>query len=1003
MTPRGRGRRAADPATDRVRDHGREPGRFTAPTAMVRAPARTDVAVTCLGLTFENDAKRLDHFSRLLRRGLEELHTKLGGVPFTNVDRVASLMSTIEHWPMGDDTRLRALADRMNMTDDPAKDLLQRWKDEVGFPHGQISDILALSDPPYYTACPNPFLGTFARAYGKIYDPSVPYRRKPFAVDVREGKSHKIYQAHGYHTKVPHLAIVPSILHYTKPNDLVLDGFAGSGMTGVAAQWCETAPTGYRNKIETTWLQSGFNSPCWGPRHVILNDLSPIASFIAANYNRSFDVDAFNEAGRTLLSEVKTDIGWMYETLHSDGKTKGSITYTVWSEVFYCPECTSELAFLDVALDHETGRVLENFPCPTCDVSLKKEKLVRVFETYADSATGGLSRRPTFRPSLIRYTVNRQTFEKAPDAHDHAILRKIGQRAFPSEIPTNRLPIGEMYHGSRLAPKGIEYAHHFFLPRPAHALATLWRQASNYPEPRIRHMLLYLVEQAIPTFSLLNRYRPNRSGQANQVLSGVYYIPSQLAETSVNYRFGMKFDRMVAAFKSLSRNTARSCITTGNVAHATTLPNDSIDYIFTDPPFGENIYYADLNLLVESWHRVLTNVKTEAVIDAFKNKYLADYQMLMRRSFKEYRRVLKPGRWITVVFHNSRNAVWTAIQQAMLESGFVVADVRSLDKVQGSYRQVTSTAVKQDLVISAYKPNGGLEERFALDPGTEQGAWDFVSAHLDQLPVCVLRDDRLEIVNERLAHVLFDRMVGFHVLRGATVPLSASDFLVGLARRFPERDGMVFLPEQVAEYDRKRIAVREAAQLEIFVIDEAAAIQWLKWLLRRRPQTFQDIHPQFLKRIAGWHRHEKLPELTEVLQQNFLMYDGLAEVPSQIHAYLSTNFKDFRNLPKDDKRLRAKAKDRWYLPDPSKASDLEKIRERALLREFGEYKDSRRRRIARFRVEAMRAGFRKAWQEQDYDTILAVAKRIEAAVLHEDPKLLMWYDQAVTRSNREAL
>ena len=66
------------------------------------------------------------------------------------------------------------------------------------------------------------------------------YRREPFAVDVSEGKQDPIYKAHSYHTKVPHLAIVPLILHYTEPGDLIMDGFCGSGMTGVAAQWCDT-------------------------------------------------------------------------------------------------------------------------------------------------------------------------------------------------------------------------------------------------------------------------------------------------------------------------------------------------------------------------------------------------------------------------------------------------------------------------------------------------------------------------------------------------------------------------------------------------------------------------------------------------------------------------------------------------------------------------------------------------------------------------------------------
>ena len=111
-------------------------------------------------------------------------------------------------------------------------------------------------------------------ACGKPDDPDEPYRRKPFAVDVSEGKTHPVYRAHGYHTKVPHLAIVPSILHYTEPGDLVLDGFAGTGMTGVAAQWCGTAPDSYRKELEALWAKEGFGKPSWGLRRTIQNDLS---------------------------------------------------------------------------------------------------------------------------------------------------------------------------------------------------------------------------------------------------------------------------------------------------------------------------------------------------------------------------------------------------------------------------------------------------------------------------------------------------------------------------------------------------------------------------------------------------------------------------------------------------------------------------------------------------------------------------------------------------------
>jgi len=207
----------------------------------------------------------------------------------------------------------------------------------------------------------------------------------------------------------------------------------------------------------------------------------------------------------------------------------------------------------------------------------------------------------------------------------------------------------------------------------------------------------------------------------------------------------------------------------------------------------------------------------------------------------------------------------------------------------------------------------------------------------------------------------------------------------------------------VAEYDKKRISASELRQLQLLVSDEASAIQWLKQQLTSKPQTFQEIHPQFMKELGGWQKHEKALELMELLEENFLCYDGEADVPSQIHSYLSTNFKDLRNLSKDDAALQEKAKDRWYVPDPYKAGDLEKLRERALLREFEEYRQSKQKRLKVFRTEAIRAGFKRAWSERDYDTILQVAEKIPDSILQEDPKLLMWYDQAVTRTSAERL
>ena len=883
------------------------------------------------------------------------------------------------------------------------RELLPKLRRRPDFPTGTDEDILRLSDPPWYTACPNPFLDEFVRCYGRPYHPDEPYHREPFAVDVSIGKTDPLYRAHGYHTKVPHLAIVPSILHYTKPGDLVLDGFCGSGMTGVAAQWCATAPAAYRQKIEAEWKAAGRAAPEWGARRAILGDLSPAATFIAANYNIPFDVAEFAEAARKLLDGVEEEIGWMYETRHTDG-TAARINYTVWSEVFACPECAAEIVFIDHALDRDTGRTQPGFPCPECSAALSKDNLQRSFETQVDPASQKPWRRIRLRPVFLNYTTNGNRFEKPLDQEDRAILDRIATLPVSPEMPTVAFPIGEMGHGSRLAPKGFTHVHHLFVPRASNVLSLTWRRACDVLNHRTRRALLFFVEQAIWGMSVLNRYQPLQHGQlggsqVNRQLSGVYYVGSQIAEVNPWYILTGKLTRLA---KSLSASRAKRLVTvsTEDCGHSEVRPN-TVDYIFTDPPFGENIPYADLNYVVESWHRVTTATPSEATVDRAKGKGLLDYQHLMRQCFEEYCRVLKPGRWMTVVFHNSKNAVWNSIQEALQAAGFVVADVRTLDKKQGSFRQVTSTAVKQDLVISAYKPNGGLEERFRVIAGTEDGAWEFVETHLARLPTFAERDGRSEVMLERQDFLLFDRMVAFHVRRGATVPLSAAEFYAGLRRRFPERDGMFFLPVQIPRYDTRRVNARGLFEPAVVVRDEESAIRWLRAELKRKPQTFQELHPSFIREIGGWTKHETALELSLLLDQNFVCYDGDGPVPGPIHAWLSTAFKDLRNLRKDASALRRRAEARWYPPDPTKAPDMEMLRQKLLLREFWKYASDETRGLRTVRLEAVRAGFRDCWQKQDDATILAVGKKIPRNALHEDPKLLMWYDQALTRSEAQ--
>lgn len=876
------------------------------------------------------------------------------------------------------------------------------FRSQDGFPVGSDDDIVELSDPPYFTMCPNPFLTELIEHVGRDYNKQLPYAREPLAIDVSEGKTDPLYRAHGYHTKVPHQAIVPSILHYTEPGDVIFDGFSGSGMTALAAQFCEHPPKAYKEKVEASCKINGRRAPEWGRRYAILNDLSPAAGFIAANYTSPFDLVQFEHQANRLLKEVSAESGWMYKTTHTDGSVC-DIEYTVWSQIYNCPECAAELDFYSRARDSSNDGVLENFTCPSCSAELTKSKLdvskVAYFDERLQTTINTLKRVPV----IICYKKSNQRYNKTPDAADLARIKEIEGKSGLADLPLSAFPFSDMWEATRLRAKGVTHVHHMFLARPSIAFSGLWAKVKALPVGRTRNMLIFFVEQAILGMSILARYAPTHFSQVNQYLSGVYYVGSQVVDVSPGYILEGKLKRLIAAFRGFVPSEGSSWIGVGSSTHLA-MPDKSIDYIFTDPPFGDNIPYSELNFVVESFLGVITNATSEAVVDRSKEnpkaqKGIDDYRMLLTAVFSEYFRVLKPGRWMTVVFSNTSAAVWNSIQNSLQTAGFVVSNVSTLDKKQLGFKAITTTtAVKQDLVISAYKPNGGLEERFAASGGTDESAWDFVQTHLKNLPISKMRGGVLEDVPERDPRRIFDRMVAWFVKHNSPVPLSSAEFQVGISQRFPERDGMIFLPAQVDEYDKRRLSLGTAPQRDLFVDDERSAIDWLSDFLKSKPSTSQDINPFFTQKLgAGWRKYEQRPELARLLEDNFLKYDGAGPVPNQIHTYLSSNWRELRGLDKNSPSLVERAKDRWYVGDPNKQQDVEKRRDRALLKEFERYRSHTGKKLKEVRLEVLRTGFKAAWAAREYQVILDVANRVAEDIWQEDEKLLTFYDMAETR------
>lgn len=867
--------------------------------------------VTCLGKTFSSEDERREYFRDELRKALPEL------------------------------------------------------KKLEGFPIGEDEDIIALSDPPYYTACPNPWLNDFISEWEKEKE-SILNRKdnfhvaSPYASDVSEGKNNPIYNAHSYHTKVPHPAIMRYILHYTQPGDIIFDGFAGTGMTGVAAQLCGNPDSELKTKIEREFKEMNLSPPVWGARKAICGDLSPIASFIAYNYNTPVDVEEFKREAERILKEVEQECGWMYETNHKPTPNsqiqKGKINYTVWSDVFICSNCSGEIVFWNVAVDHEVGKVKDEFECNHCRAKQTKRNVSKAMATVYDSAIGQTIQQAKTVPVLINYSVGKSRFNKSPDSDDLALIKKIDEMDIPYWFPTDKLPKGDKM-GDPLN-KGITNVHHFYTKKALNTLSYCYNLAKLND---LKKYKMFFIEQATLGMSKMARYVPTHYSQVNQYLSGTLYVGSQVVDVPPSYILNGKIKKLPKLFESINQ---RQVIYTQSSNVIKNIKNNSIDYIFTDPPFGANIMYSELNFLWESWLKVKTNNKTEAIENKTQGKSFLEYQDLMYQCFKEYYRVLKPGKWMTVEFSNTSAAVWNGIQTAIQKAGFVVANVAALDKQQGSFNAVTNTtSVKQDLVISCYKPSEEFDVLFHRHEG-EVAVWDFINEHLNHLPIHVSLGKKTTAVIERSAKILYDRLVSFYIVRNLPVPLDVKDFQDGLKKRYVERDGMFFTQEQIDEYETKKAQTTEVLQYALIVTTESEGIEWLKRELSQKPMTYQDIQPKWMKAITAVRKGDILPELKEILTENFIQ--------------------------ESDKK--------WRIPDMNEAKDREIMRNKVLHKEFQEYVEQlnlqKVKKLKEVRMEALRAGFKLSWEKKEFQTIVMVAEKIPQSLLLEDEQLLMLYDIA---------
>ena len=279
-----------------------------------------------------------------------------------------------------------------------------------------------------------------------------------------------------------------------------------------------------------------------------------------------------------------------------------------------------------------------------------------------------------------------------------------------------------MFSRSGLGKSGLTATAQFFSPRNAIALLELWREIQAVENDRLQKKLAFSFTAILPRASRRYQWSAQRPLNAQ---NQTYYIAPVYYEWNVFELFKRKVEAAIRAGADLfagaplfgrdaANNVTYTLASAGNLSH---LADASVDYVFTDPPFGSNIFYSDMNLFHEAWLGEVTDHAHEAVMHTTgrkKNGAAQRYEALLRDAFAEAFRVLKPGRYMSVVFGNSDGQVWGLVQRAMRNAGFcsVPTHVAILDKGQRSVKGLNSGSegvVTVDLVVTLQKPTSESE------------------------------------------------------------------------------------------------------------------------------------------------------------------------------------------------------------------------------------------------------------------------------------------------------
>lgn len=502
-----------------------------------------------------------------------------------------------------------------------------------------------------------------------------------------------LYNAFSYPTKISPEVIAVFIAAHTKPGATVLDAFAGSGTTGLATLLCDRPTDEMRRMADTLGIK-----PKWGPRTAHLFEIGTLGSFVSETLCRPPEPETFAAAVSALCRRAEEKLSCLYEANDASGAL-GTLRHVIWSEILICPHCRNEVSLWDASVKTKPLSMSDTFRCKSC----RKQVAVAACKRALESSLDAFGRKQLTKKRVIARVHGRSgssKWQRPPTPEDYEVIARIAKTRPPKSAPNADLIWGELHRTGYHV--GIEKLHHFYTKRNFIAMATLFELAAEFQED-LRDALRLLVMSYNSSHSTLMTRVVLKNGQSDFVLtgsqSGVLYISGLPVEKNIIEGVRRKSKAFIDSFHML--HGSRSTVVVHNgTSESMLLKTHSVDYVFTDPPFGAYIPYAELNQINEHWLGKTTDRAREVIVSPSQFKGVSEYGAMMTSVFKEISRVLKPEGLATVVFHSAHSEVWRALAQAYVTAGFTVEATSVLDKIQASFKQIVSTvSVKGDPLL----------------------------------------------------------------------------------------------------------------------------------------------------------------------------------------------------------------------------------------------------------------------------------------------------------------